>query len=284
MPGMPPLPLPACTSPKVCSAGACVDGISDPNNPAAVCASNGASTTQFYSLKPACTSAVLCLGTNVAFIYNCTSGHYFNQILNSCKSLPVNHCEGVTTDGISASLTNCSNGVVCQGGAFVTEIQCGTGQVFNISQNGCIVRPASPKCPPMDGCTFASSGSLTTTRPPGQSSSTTTRPPGQSSSTTTRPPGQSSATSGSGSTSTTTPPTSSSTTTTKPAGCSASNVNKRYPHESKCERYYTCRLISGIYKYVELICSGTTVYNPTTGYCEPPTTTPSCRKSRSDAA
>ncbi|XP_018028222.1 uncharacterized protein LOC108683419 isoform X2 [Hyalella azteca] len=237
IPGMPPIKLQDCTATQVCRAGACVDGtsISVPITPAAVCAGNG-DAIKFYSLKPACTSGVLCLGTNVAYIHNCTSGNYFNQRLNLCKSLPVNHCESVTADGISVHLTNCSNGVVCQGGAVVTEIECGIGQVFSITDYGCIVRSASHVCPEMDGC-------ITTNN------------------------------SGNGS----------STTTARPAICSASNVNKRYPHETKCERYYTCRFIRGTYRYIESICKGTLVYNPTTTKCEKPTS-PSCRTSRNDAA
>ncbi|XP_018028223.1 uncharacterized protein LOC108683420 [Hyalella azteca] len=225
IPGQAPLPVQECPDTQMCSAGACVDktSLSGLKSPAEVCAEN-IDPLKFYSLKPACTSAVLCSGTNVIFIYNCTSGNYFNQISNTCRSLPVNHCEGVTTDGIYAHLTNCSNGVVCIGGALTDEIQCGFDMAFSVT-HGCAMKDDTSVCPVMDGCT----------------------------------------------------------TTIQPAVCSASNLNMRYPHETKCERYYTCRLRRGTYKFVESTCRGNLVYNPTTTKCETPTL-PSCRTSRNDAA
>ncbi|XP_018028219.1 uncharacterized protein LOC108683419 isoform X1 [Hyalella azteca] len=240
-PGQAPIKMKECSGAETCSAGACVGGTSDPNSPAAVCNKNEALATEpkFFLLKPTCTSGVLCLAKTVDFIFNCSSGYYFDQISGTCKSLPVNHCEGITVDGSSPHLTNCSKFVVCQGGVVESEIECDAGEVFSSIGNGCIVRPTPPApsgCPDMDGCTFASSGPVNTTSGTGTSSTTTTPP------TTDKPP------------------------------CSASNVNKRYPHPSDPKRYYTCRLISGIYKYVELICSGNMVYNRTTTYCETPTT------------
>ncbi|KAF2350954.1 Chitin binding domain [Trinorchestia longiramus] len=66
-------------------------------------------------------------------------------------------------------------------------------------------------------------------------------------------------------------------TTTKPDQCTADNVNKSYPHEIDCKKYYTCVLTPAFtYEYVELTCSELEVFNPTSKLCDAAANVPSC--------
>ncbi|KAF2355602.1 Chitin binding domain [Trinorchestia longiramus] len=276
VPGKTPVEVEKCED-KACRSGECSDS-TEPTNPTEAC--SGVATSSWVTIKPTCDTGFLCVDGETVKSFPCSENQYFDVKAYKCKNLPINLCGG-ETEGFFANPTNCKEGVICLNGGVVATQPCENGQAYNATTRAC-EDEGGVECPPLDGCTFESNEPGPTTTPESQvpvtpSSTVTSSPvtpqPVTSSSPVTPQPVTSSSSPvtpqpvTSSSPVTPQPVTSSSpvTPSSRPATCSVNNMNQRYPHETDCKKYYTCRKInSSSYAYVQSTCIGTLVFNSDT--------------------